>query len=255
MGSSNKHSAIQQINNSARYRIARVLWSQSEPDTDQYHFGQNMIPKIEYKEKYIIRTAVGITGIVFMDCWFCWILAESAEICWIQQISAKSWFRRFWDSRAIFFNSKWLGLVPGHHWIARTSWIGLVTTSDSWIPQLGIALLKLVGSSLFMTSWSGIPPNFWLRLQKLGGIIWSAVTLRVFGVRQTFWYLGISTARDLFKNHVFRFKNNIQVPYPLSGTEKLFWCRFSLGIFEKNNIKKVSQFRMMGMVPIHYLWI
>ena len=36
-----------------------------------------------------------------------------------------------------------------------------------------------------------------------------AISLGLFGVEQKTWYLGISTARDLFKNHVLRFKKYV----------------------------------------------
>ena len=36
-----------------------------------------------------------------------------------------------------------------------------------------------------------------------------AIAPRLFGVEQKFWYLGISTARDLHAEHVFRFRKNI----------------------------------------------
>ena len=50
----------------------------------------------------------------------------------------------------------------------------------------------------------------------------SAIPPRIFGVEQKFWYLGISTARDLHAEHVFKFRKVDRVPYPRPPTEKLF---------------------------------
>ena len=50
------------------------------------------------------------------------------------------------------------------------------------------------------------------------------ISPRLFGDEQHFWYLGISTARDLHAEHVFRFRKVDMVPYPRPPTEKHF-CR------------------------------
>ena len=58
----------------------------------------------------------------------------------------------------------------------------------------------------------------------------SAIPPRIFGVEQKFWYLGISTARDLHAEHVFKFRKVDRVPYPRPPTEKHFlrWSLFSM---------------------------